>query len=432
MREAITRFGLWTLVAFLIVAVGAVLVARALAADLALREASLRGRTFATNVAAPFVDTAVRARRPDSSQSLVTVVESRLRDGSLVHVKLWSMDGNVIWSDERDLIGRTYVMDEDVAALFGTQDVVADVSDLSKVENVEERTAGQLLEVYVGAFDADGEPVVIESYWSTERLESDQRLLLYALTALAVGAMLILTLFLLPLALSLARRVDHARTERGAMLRHSLAASDMERRRIAEELHDGLIQNLAALGYALPMVASQLPDSSVEARELLDSAGQSLRGDISSLRGLVTDLYPADPSLPGLTSALDILATRAGESGIAVDVDISPSYAHLSREAIQLTYRILREGLRNVVKHAGASRATLLAAVEGDEVTVTVLDDGGGPPPGPVATGHLGLRLLEDTLTDIGGSLRLARRDDGGTELVARFPTSFASELQLP
>ena len=92
---------------------------------------------------------------------------------------------------------------------------------------------------------------------------------------------------------------------------------------------------------------------------------------------------------------------------------------------------MLREGLRNVVKHANASRATLIAAVEGDEATVTVVDDGSGPPPGLVATGHLGLRLLEDTLTDVGGSLRLARRAEGGIELVARFPTSFASELQL-
>ncbi|GAA2499353.1 sensor histidine kinase [Terrabacter carboxydivorans] len=426
-REAISRFALWTLAAFLIVTVCAVLVARTLAADLALREASLRGRTFALNVAAPFVDRAVRAGDRGSTASLVTVVQSRRRDGSLVHVKLWSADGQVIWSDEEALIGRTYAMDEEVKALFGTQQVFADLSDLTKVENAAERASGQLLEVYVGAFDADHRPIVIESYWSTARLESDTKLVLLRLTALAIGSMLVLTLFLLPLALSLARGVDHAQAERNEMLRHALAASDLERRRIAEELHDGLIQNLAALGYALPLIARELPEDSHGAREMLDSTTPNLQGEIAALRGLVTDLYPADPSRGGLLSALDILATRAGESGVTVDVDVSERYASVSKEAIQLTYRVLREGLRNVVKHAAASTARLTARVDGRDVVVSVRDDGVGPPASPAAAGHFGLRLLEDTLKDVGGSLTLVRLPDGGTELVARFPQNFQS-----
>lgn len=420
------RFTVWTLVAFLIVTLATVLVARALAADLALREASLSGWTFALNVAAPFVDGAVRARTRGATAGLVTVVQSRLRDGSLVHVKLWSIDGEVIWSDEQDIIGRTYAMDDEVVALFGTQQVFSDLSDLTKVENVGERASGQLLEVYVGAFDTDHQPIVIESYWSTARLESDRRLVQLRLAALAVGSMLLLTLFLFPLALSLARRVDHARAERDVMLGHALAASDMERRRIAEELHDGLIQDLAALGYALPLIARELPADSVAAHEVLDTARSSLQGDISQLRGLATDLYPADPSRSGLITALGTLARRAGESGVSVEIDVSSDYAALSKEVIQLTYRVLREGLRNVVKHAGASRATLEARLDGREVVVTVRDDGSGPQPGPPAAGHLGLRLLEDTLADVGGSLHLGRLPQGGAELVARFPLDFA------
>lgn len=427
MREAISRFTLWTLVAFLIVTVGAVLVARALAADLALREASLRGRTFALNVAAPFVDRAVRARDRGATSGLLTVVQSRLRDGSLVHVKLWSVDGEVIWSDEQALIGHTYAMDDDVKSLFGTQQVFADLSDLTKVENATERGSGQLLEVYVGAFDTDHRPIVIESYWSTARLESDTKLVLLRLTALTVGSMLVLTLFLLPLALSLARRVDHALAERNEMLRHALAASDLERRRIAEELHDGLIQNLAALGYALPLIARELPENAHGAREMLESTAPSLEGDIATLRGLVTDLYPADPTRIGLLTALDLLAGRAGESGVIVDVDVSQDLAFVSKDVIRLTYRILREGLRNIVKHAGASRAHLSALVVGREVVVTVADDGVGTATAAPAAGHHGLRLLEDTLADVGGSLRLVRLQGGGTELVARFPLSFSN-----
>lgn len=431
MREAMTRFGIWTLAAFLIVTVATVLVARALAADLALREASLRGRTFALNVAAPFVTAAVRTQDPVASSGLVTVVQSRLRDGSLDHVKLWSLDGTVIWSDETDLIGKRFDMDDEVVHLFGTRDVFADLSDLSKVENVEERSEGQLLEVYVGAFDAQDRPIVIESYWSTDRLEGDRRLLLLTLTALAVGAMLILTVFLFPLALSLARRVDRARAERSAMLRHALAASDMERRRIAEELHDGLIQNLAALGYALPLIARELPEGASVAREVLGAAAPSLQGDISTLRGLVTDLYPAQPTRDGLIAALGVLATRANESGVDVHIDVDPRYSHVSTEVVQLTYRVLREGLRNVVKHAGAGSASLVATVDGADAVVTVRDDGVGPPADAVEPGHFGLRLLEDTLVDVGGELELAAGEGGGAVLVARFPLAFADAWKV-
>ncbi|GAA2156854.1 histidine kinase [Humibacillus xanthopallidus] len=429
-RQALTRFALWSLVAFVLVAVAVVLVARALSADIALHEASLRGGTFARNVAAPFVNKAVRTGDATASTGLVTVVESRLRDGSIVHVKLWSSDGKVIWSDEQDLIGRTFTMDDEIVALFGTSNVVADLSDLSKVENIEERGAGRLLEVYAGAVDADQQPVVIESYWSTDRLDSDQSLILGRLTALAVGSMLILTLFVLPLALSLARRVERAQAERSAMLRHALAASDLERRRMAEDLHDGLIQDLSALGYALPVILDELPPEAHEAREVVEVVRPALAKDIASLRGLVTDLYPADPSRKGLIAALGVLSTRAHASGVTVGVDVAAEFDGVSKEVIQLSYRILREGLRNVVKHAHASRADLVAAVEDEKAVVTVTDDGVGPTAEPAAEGHLGLRLLEDTLADIGGELSLEDRDGGGTRLVARFPLSFSSDWQ--
>ena len=66
----------------------------------------------------------------------------------------------------------------------------------------------------------------------------------------------------------------------------------MERRKISRELHDGLIQDLTSLGYSLPAVAAELPADAAAARAVLDSVGRRLRGDIASLRGVLTDLYP--------------------------------------------------------------------------------------------------------------------------------------------
>jgi signal transduction histidine kinase len=215
------------------------------------------------------------------------------------------------------------------------------------------------------------------------------------------------------------------------MLRQALAASDLERRRIAHDLHDGLIQDLSALGYALPVILDELPAEAREAREVVVALRPALEANIAALRGLVTDLYPADPSREGLIAALGVLATRAHESGVTVEIDVAPGYQNVSREVVRLSYRVLREGLRNVVKHAHASRADLVATIEGGEAVVTVADDGVGPPHAPTATGHLGLRLLEDTLANVGGEITLASRPGGGTALVARFPLTFTSEWQL-
>ena len=82
--------------------------------------------------------------------------------------------------------------------------------------------------------------------------------------------------------------------------------------------------------------------------------------------------------------------------------------------------------MRNVVKHAAAEEVVVEVTLTGPEVVVRVLDDGGGPGPGPVssATGHLGLRLLTDTVRDFGGRLTVGPRPGGGTELGAVFPTA--------
>lgn len=416
----------------LTVALGTVLLARPVASDIALREATVRGAGFARSVVAPLVNRRVREGDPEQIAALAYLMRSRLRDGSIAHMKIWTQEGRILWSDEADLIGRTFPLEAAEQTLFGTDQVKAAVSDLTKTENVNERQEGQLLEVYVGVRDADNVPLLFESYWTTDRIRDDETAILLRFAPLAVGSLLLFMLMMRPLAVSLARRVDRGRAERSTMLRHALSASDLERRRIASDLHDGLIQDLAGLRYAIPSLAAELPRDATDARAVLDRVSESLERDVRGLRAMLTDIYPADLSEGGLRAAVDELAARARAAGVQVELTLSDAVADAPVEVAQLTYRILREGLRNVVKHAQAEHVWVRAEVVDGEVVLEITDDGVGVQPGVSvesnpASGHLGLRLVRDTVRDLGGRLTLDNGANGGASLRSRFPLTFAT-----
>src|SRR4051794_16419667 len=138
-----------------------------------MREAKTRGEALARVVAGPLVDVDVRQGDVMKLAALNEALRSRLQEGSIVHMKVWAADGQVLWSDERTLRGQRFPLEPAVRRLFGTNRVFADISRLDDAENALEQDSGPLLEVYAGTADADGAPIVFESYWSDERVEAD-------------------------------------------------------------------------------------------------------------------------------------------------------------------------------------------------------------------------------------------------------------------
>lgn len=428
MRWAVVRFTVSSLVALIVLTAGTILIAERIARHQALEYASAQGAGMAHRLAAPLVNLGVRRNPGASSEDLDFVMSNRMADGSLSHVKLWDADGRIIWADDEALIGRRFELEDDVAALFGTSDVTAEVSDLSGAENVAERDEGRLLEVYAGAFDADGVPLVFEAYLPVDRMEDEADAIVVAFVPLVVGALVLFLVVMLPLAVSLARRVQRAQHEQSKMMRHALLASDLERRRIAADLHDGVIQDLAGLGYVLPTTSREFRgDSNLDqARSVLERATSIVQHDTALLRAMIADLYPPNLEGEGLRDAIEqLVQSEALAGGLVAELSI-PSDLSISHEAGRLTYRIIREALRNVVKHAQAHHLFVDVKESGDRVLLRVQDDGRGPgaDPGRSTEGHLGLRLLRDTLTDFGGDLEIQAADGGGTKLVATFPST--------
>jgi signal transduction histidine kinase len=423
-RQAVVRFLVGSALALVILAAGTVFVGGRIAEDQALSEARNVAKLLAQRVAAPLVTKAFRTGDPQAKNRLEAAMRERLRDGSIVHIKLWDPDGTVLWSDETTMIGNRYPIDAEDRELFGTTKATAEVSTLDKKENVNEQASGELLEVYAGARDGTRRPIMFEAYLPLDTLHRQELAIITGVLPVGIGGLLLFAIVVLPMAIRLSRRVERHEAERSKMMRHALVASELERRRIAQELHDGVIQDLAGITFALPTVAACLPDDEDgdEARETVESVTDLVQKDATALRSMLVELYPPDLGGKGFAMAVRDIARSASEQGVAVKVDVDPDLV-VPLDVATLAYRVIREGLRNVVKHARATAAEVRMRVESGRLDVVVSDDGRGVDGSTTAErGHLGLQLLRDTVSDLGGTLRLGANEPRGAVLNASIP----------
>jgi signal transduction histidine kinase len=186
------------------------------------------------------------------------------------------------------------------------------------------------------------------------------------------------------------------------------------------------MQELSGAGYALSAASAGLPPEAEDSRRLMGQVNSVIRDAGASLRSMLTDIYPTSLMQEGLEAAVAELADRTTDAGIKVTTDIT-DLSDVPIEATQLSYRVIREGLHNVRRHAQAEHVEVAATRQGSQVFISVADDGRGPTSPTAPEGHMGLRLLTDTLQDVGGTLRLAPRPGGGAVLTATFSLNFAS-----
>jgi signal transduction histidine kinase len=422
-RKAQRRFLGLSASALAVVAAAVVLVSQHVAEEEARRDAASRATGIAQGVAGPFVDQRVRDGRPRALAHLTRVLDARIAEGGLTHVVLWSADGRILWADTASLVGQQSTPSSGAVEALRTMDSVVHLPD-EREEEAEQRQYGEegQLEVYVGIRDVDGVPLVFEAYLPPDRIAIDRAAVLPQLLTVGLGSLLLFQLALVPIAWLLVRRVDDAQRARHRMLTQSAATWGHQRRVLAQDLHDGVIQDLAAIGYGLSAIearVSQEPDLGNITGRLREAVGHAEE----ALRTMVLDLIPPDLGGDGLAMAVEDLGQRPRAAGLDVTIDV-PDRLPCSETTLRLAYQVVREGLRNVDKHATASRVTVRVLEHESGLLVEVVDDGRGPVAdgGTVpAHGH-GLALLGSALADAGGWLRLEPAEGGGTALRAGVP----------
>jgi hypothetical protein len=187
-------------------------------------------------------------------------VHAQVLNRSIVRVKIWSRDGRILYPDDHSLVGRRFMLAPDDRRLFDGAPADAELSDLSKPENRLERGQGKLLEAYSIVHTPDGTPLLFEIHQRFSSVTASGHRLLRAEAPPLFGGLLVLLLFQAPLAWSLGRRLQRGHRDRAALLANAVEASAAERRRIASDLHDGVVQNVAGVAFGLAPLAEPRVD----------------------------------------------------------------------------------------------------------------------------------------------------------------------------
>lgn len=419
-RQTVTVFLILGIAAMALVFVPSVAWIRTQALDHALGNIANSTEQMAEHTLAPFINKELLASDPEARRQLDAVVDGRVAEGPLMRVKIINDDGVIIYSDEDRLIGRQVQLSEQVAALFNGGDTVATLEDPHPQENRFESGNGQLVEVYTLATSEAGPDLIFEAYYPAEPVLAEQRDLFLRLAPGVLLALVLLQAAQLPLALWLSRRVQSHQIIRRRLLRQSIAASELERKRIARDLHDDVIQDLAGLSYALESVETRTPET---VRPTIVQARTILQNNVGTLRGMLSELYPDDLERMGLPRALNRLADPLREQGIEVTLNV-PERFEVSKTVQTLLYRVAREALVNTAKHARADAVSVTLDMHDRMARLSVTDNGIGMDPSTgVQDGHLGLRLVQDTVAEAGGAIDIKSGPGEGTCVTTSIPT---------
>lgn len=427
-RSAVAAFVVADLAAVLVIAVVvSVLVGRNATAG-AVRDA--RDLTVAEGKAAvwPLLTDGVVRGDPAALAALDRTVRARVLSDRIVRVKIWSSDGTILYSDEPRLIGMHFGLGADDMRALTTSHPAASVSNLADPENLYERHFNKLLQVYDGLHTASGQPVLFEAYIKFSTVsEQGHRVLVSLLPAMLAGLAL-LFLAQVPLAWTMARRLEAGRLKEQRLLERALHSADVERRHIAADLHDGPVQSLAGTALSLTAAADQAAKAGLsDIAVTLSVAAGELRQGIRDLRTLIVAIAPPRLHDEGLAAALEDLVSPLRARGVDTAVTVCEDLI-LPRDIEALAYRTAQEAIRNIGRHApGARRVTVDISQDADRLHVDIGDDGPGFKPGDLDTrpgeGHVGLHLLGELAAEAGGHLYVRTADQAGTQLSLVLPT---------
>jgi len=418
----IYRFALSGLLILSLVALGTGLVSRRIATDQAIADARQVALLTGLGIVEPVLEDGLLNGDPAAVRAVDEVVRSAVLRNSLIRVKIWGSDGTVLYSDERRLIGSVYPLGAEERRILRAGGVNADVSDLGEAENRFEPGNTRLLEVYLSLDMPSGDRVLYETYFSYAGVTEAGRRAWLQFAVPTLGALILLELIQIPLALTLARRVRAGQTDRERLLRRAVDSSHAERRRIASDLHDGTVQDLTGVSFAL---TAELLKPSGRAQQVIATSASQVRDSITALRSLLVDIYPPNLQEEGLESAVSHLLAQLRNRGISTEQDVELDVA-LDPATTSLLYRAAQESVRNVLRHAEAANVTLQLRRDGRWVRLIVEDDGQGVAPGELESsadeGHVGLRLLAGLIQDSRGSLELFSAPESGTCVVVSLP----------
>ena len=383
------------------------------ASEEAIEDAIATTELLAESVAEPAIPRGMVNGEAGAIDRFDRAVRSRLLVGDVKRIKIWNKSGRIVYSDEGSLIDQSFTLGEEEVEVLTAGGHDAEASDLGKPENRFEKSSGGLLEVYTRIWSPEGVPLLFEVYYSAKDIEERKSEVFSAFRPITLGGLIALVILAAPLLWVLTRRLERTARDRERLLRSAVDASLAERRRIARDLHDTVVQDLAGTAFALSASARDGGATRTE----LERLGQSVRGSLRSLRSLLVEILPPNLATSGLHAALEDLVATAAGNGVAVEVE-ADGLAGVDNATAGLVWRVAQEAVRNTLRHAQAEHLNVRVSTVNGTVLLEVTDDGKGFDPHEAGDRtHFGLRGMESLIADAGGNLQVTSSPGQGTRV---------------
>jgi signal transduction histidine kinase len=427
-RQTVQRIIAGSLAALVVLLGAGYLICARIAQHQALTDARHLTELVGETVIDPRLTPAVVNGQPSALGRLDKVVadEDGLLHRTLIRrVKIWSADGTVLYSNDHAEIGHSFPLDDEQRHALATGRSTASVSDLTRAENVSDRALGsRMVEVYTPLRAVDGRQVLFETYISYDEVKNRRASLITTLSILAASLLAVFALFQLWL---IAVNLRWLRRRQSELQVAAEEVSTRERRNVARDLHDGVVQDLIGTSFLVEGARASLgAGDATRADTLLGQMAESVRSSVQALRSTLIVVYPPTLAEDGLAQALDDLAQPLRTRGMDVTVEDRVDQP-LPGLAAKATYRVAQEALRNVGRHSHASTVSIQTYVAAGRLCLVVRDDGVGLGPEVQASlgraqGHLGLRTLADAAHEVHGYLEVNTAPDRGTEIRWEIP----------
>jgi two-component system NarL family sensor kinase len=415
-RDAVARFLSTGLIVLLVVITPLAFWIRAQTELHALHSATQITKRLADYAISPLATEELLAGDADALLRLRARLEPWMRVGTIHHIKIWDESGRVVYSDDESLIRERFPLPlgREVFAVGWPGDATlvraSSIGDVASMES-------EVVRAFARITSPATEPLLLDVAYDNDLVRSEQSAVLANMAPPFLIALLVLQAAQLLPAVGLAKRVQRHQLGQRLLLQRAIEASDLERRRIARDLHDDVIQELSGLAYRLDAEAGR-----GEGSPLLGQTHAALQRNLRTLRAVTSELYTPDLAQLGLREALDRLAETIREQGVAVTLDV-PDDLELDDEQTLLLFRVAREVLVNVAKHAEARNTRIDLRRQGDVAELTIQDDGRGfDVAAGSPEGHLGMRILHDVINEAGGQLQVHSRIGLGTTVFASLP----------
>ncbi|MGE0104748.1 MAG: two-component regulator propeller domain-containing protein [Blastocatellales bacterium] len=209
-----------------------------------------------------------------------------------------------------------------------------------------------------------------------------------------------------------------------AFSRKLLGSLEVERRKIARELHDGVVNNLASVAIAIHNLSKQINGENPELkRKMIDIHDQTM-GLTQNVRTLSHLLHPAPLEHFGLPAAIRSICKEFGESTkLEIELFLDENLESISPEADICIYRIIQEALRNIVKHSQAANVLISLRRIEKHVELIVSDNGIGFDRSKSRDGDgFGLISIQERLDGLGGNLAIDSVPGRGSDIIATIP----------